>query len=147
MVHGCVCKYSVRAWMCWPARFSSYLMPLQCLPSLTEGRLQKRLQKPCTYVCKQSAACCAAFDLHCLQGRFVDGSPFQAATGKPCDLTKEASDALEAAGFHRLGGACLLMRMPAQVKGAIQISAWINGAMPGRLKGHVALEIVCDVAL
>ena len=56
----------------------------------------------------------------------MDGSPFQAATGKSGDLTKVASDALEAAGFHRLGGACLLMRMPAQPKGAKPFSAWMQ---------------------
>ena len=56
---------------------------------------------------------CSALEIvHCLQGRFVDGSPFQAATGKSGDLTKKASDALEAAGFHRLGGAYMLRRMP-----------------------------------
>ncbi len=39
------------------------------------------------------------------QGRFVDGSPFQAAAGSTRNLTAEAGDALEAAGFQRLGGA------------------------------------------
>ena len=67
---------------------------------------------------------CSALEIgYCLQGRFVDGSPFQAATGKSGDLTKEASDALEAAGFHRLGGACLLMRMPAQAKRPVCLHA------------------------
>ncbi len=38
------------------------------------------------------------------QGRFVDGSPFQAAAGSTRNLTAEAGDALEASGFQRLGG-------------------------------------------
>ena len=45
------------------------------------------------------------------QGRFVDGSPFQAAAGSTRNLTAEAGDALEAAGFHRLGGAPVIWHM------------------------------------
>jgi len=43
-----------------------------------------------------------------LGGRFVDGSPFQAAdgVGSAQDLVQTAGDTLEAAGFSRLGGAC-----------------------------------------
>ncbi|KAK9845769.1 hypothetical protein WJX81_002042 [Elliptochloris bilobata] len=43
-----------------------------------------------------------------LQGRFVDGSPFQAAAGSTRNLTAEAGDALEAAGFHSLGGEAMV---------------------------------------
>ena len=41
-----------------------------------------------------------------LGGRFVDGSPFQAADGGATagDLVQTAGDTLEAAGFSRLGG-------------------------------------------
>ena len=69
---------------------------------------------------------CGALEVgHCLQGRFVDGSPFQAATGNTRDLTTEASEALEAAGFHRLGGACLLMRTAAHLK--TNVLTWAHG--------------------
>ena len=48
-----------------------------------------------------------------LDGRFVDGSPFQAADGGATagHLVQTAGDTLEAAGFSRLGGqhACQLM--------------------------------------
>ena len=41
-----------------------------------------------------------------LGGRFVDGSPFQAADGGATaqDLVQTAGDTLEATGFSRLGG-------------------------------------------
>ena len=69
----------------------------------------------------------------------MDGSPFQAATGKSGDLTKDASNALETAGFHRLGGVHMLMRMPAH-----ETRIYMLNARMGSLEDRSSLKGPCD---
>ena len=51
-----------------------------------------------------------------LDGRFVDGSPFQAADGGATagDMVQTAGDTLEAAGFSRLGGQHQIAALPSR---------------------------------
>ena len=69
-----------------------------------------------------------------LGGRFVDGSPFQAADGGATaqDLVQTAGDTLEATGFSRLGGgqACFDTKKSARhatcwcEPGCVAVSVW-----------------------
>ena len=70
-----------------------------------------------------------------LDGRFVDGSPFQAADGGATagDLVQTAGDTLEAAGFSRLGG-----QHRSHVTPVVLSVAWSAAQQEGVLRSQAA---------